>query len=673
MRCSFWMALVALVLCLSLTAAAAESFSLDSKNRITEYTGEGGDVTVPSLIDGKPVSTIQRKVFMNQSAITSLRLEEGIQVLGDSATYKMSALTAVELPDSLSALEDANFNSCPLLTEITLPAMLCFIGDSCLSFDKSLRSITFTGPAPMIEDGAFRSLPADCVIYVPDDQMDAYQRVLPEGLNVQASGREAVIPGYTPAECFDFDAGKGEITLYKGPAVNVIVPTEIDGVAVTSLGSYAFNDFTGIYQVILPDSVAEIGYSCFRGSFAERVVLSDNLAKIDGDAFKYLAVQELVLPESLKEIGSEAFADMKIGTLCFAGTSVPEMPADAFTDAKIGQVRIGWNATDADIAAAQAALAALGVEAPVERAEKPLPKVTPRPVLTPTPEPTPEPTAEPTPEPTPEPTAEPTPEPNDIPETPVPTVEPTPAVVKRPVFPPMIAPKPISTPAPTAEPTPEPIPEYTAAPTAAPVEPDGIADFIAPYLGTWQGLSIEAGGMSISVSDIGVDLSLTLNADGTGELIYVEPDGGKTWAVDNGQAYYAGIPLYLRDDGRLQYGDGSPSCILFVRGEGQTAPVPALTPDPAAEISQPFMGKWRGTAIKTGIISLNTDDLGVELRLTLNPDGTGEMVYINSDGGGTWAVTDGQMYYNGVPLFLLGEDQLQYNSTEEGCMLFVRE
>ena len=92
-----------------------------------------------------------------------------------------------------------------------------------------------------------------------------------------------------------------EIKLYSGAAVNVIVPPEIDGVPVTRIGDYAFNEGNlNIYQAVLPDTVKEIGYGCFRGSYVESVILPEGLVKIDGDAFTYVSMSEFTLPASLR-------------------------------------------------------------------------------------------------------------------------------------------------------------------------------------------------------------------------------------------------------------------------------------------------------------------------------------------------------------------------------------
>ena len=546
-------------------AAADDCYTVDSRLRITKYEGPGGDVTVPGEIDGNPVRGIYRKVFMNNGQITALRLSEGIACLGDSATYKMAALTEVSLPEGFGALEDANFNSCPNLTEVTLPPTLVYIGDSCFSFDKGLRSVTFTGPAPVVHDGAFRSLPADFTVLAPDDLLDAYRAALPDGVNIMSSGSRAEYPAEAPAEDFYFEPDEGTIYEYRGHAAYVVVPEEINGVAVTAIKGYAFDEADDTYHLELPDSMTAVPDDLFRRmNNLTRAVLPPHAVSVGMEAFKYCALPELRIPETVTAIGNECFANAKIGALIFEGTALPAFGKNIFEDARISQVFMGWQSTDAQLAEAEAVLNGLGLSVTVGRAEK-----LPEPVPAPTPEPTPEPTAEPTPvptaEPTPVPTPEPTPEPTAEP-TPEPSPEPAQTVTAKPVFPPML-PVFIGKPAPeTPAPVPETTPEPTAEPAPEPVTvPDEETFDAAPYLGTWHGVSVISGGSVIDPAAIPFELSMTLNEDGTGVLVFSMPDEGGTWEVRDGQMYYKGFPLYLLDDGSLQYNDTDTMHMIFVR------------------------------------------------------------------------------------------------------------
>ena len=87
-----------------------------------------------------------------------------------------------------------------------------------------------------------------------------------------------------------------------------------------------------------------------------------------------------------------------------------------------------------------------------------------------------------------------------------------------------------------------------------------------PYLGTWRGVSMVTGGVSLDPAKLNIDMRLTLKADGTGELVYIIPDGGKTWTMTNGQMYYGEARLTLEENGRLRYQMTDSEYMLFERG-----------------------------------------------------------------------------------------------------------
>ncbi|MBQ3549490.1 MAG: leucine-rich repeat domain-containing protein [Clostridia bacterium] len=66
----------------------------------------------------------------------------------------------------------------------------------------------------------------------------------------------------------------------------VVIPAEIDGAIVTSIGDYSFQHCVKITSVEIPPTVTEIGYSAFYGCVAlEEVNIPDSVTKIEYGAF----------------------------------------------------------------------------------------------------------------------------------------------------------------------------------------------------------------------------------------------------------------------------------------------------------------------------------------------------------------------------------------------------
>ena len=59
------------------------------------------------------------------------------------------------------------------------------------------------------------------------------------------------------------DDGTVEITGYTGSDTEIVIPSEIEGKAVTSIGETAFYYCKGLTRVTIPDSVTSIGEAAF--------------------------------------------------------------------------------------------------------------------------------------------------------------------------------------------------------------------------------------------------------------------------------------------------------------------------------------------------------------------------------------------------------------------------
>ncbi|MBO5912136.1 MAG: leucine-rich repeat domain-containing protein, partial [Clostridia bacterium] len=89
---------------------------------------------------------------------------------------------------------------------------------------------------------------------------------------------------------FSYRVGRdGTVTVTKGlPAASgaVVIPAEIDGALVTSIGDYAFQHCVKITSIELPSTITNIGYSAFYGCLLlESINIPDSVTKIEYGAF----------------------------------------------------------------------------------------------------------------------------------------------------------------------------------------------------------------------------------------------------------------------------------------------------------------------------------------------------------------------------------------------------
>ena len=150
-----------------------------------------GKLVIPSIIEGKPVTTIGNSAFSNCSSVTSVVITGNVTSIGDSAFSSCSSLTSVEIlgsvtsigdsafsycsslanaviPDGIIAIEEALFNGCTSLTNVEIPDSVTSIGDAAFSDCSSLTSVLLPNSIIHIGDSAFSDCSGLTGLEIPD-------------------------------------------------------------------------------------------------------------------------------------------------------------------------------------------------------------------------------------------------------------------------------------------------------------------------------------------------------------------------------------------------------------------------------------------------------------------------------------------------------------------------
>jgi len=150
--------------------------------------------------------------------------------------------------------------------------------------------------------------------------------------------------------------GKAVITSYSGIGADLVIPEKIDNIAVSAIGSHAFEFNSIIKTVTVPDNITSIGESAFRscreltdvkigkntikiGTYAfaacpnlvKMTVSTDNtnystqnniLMSKDGKTlFQYVGKSaDVVIPDKVEQIGDGAFLGENLTTVTFSST-----------------------------------------------------------------------------------------------------------------------------------------------------------------------------------------------------------------------------------------------------------------------------------------------------------------------------------------------------------------
>ena len=255
-----------------------------------------GAITIPSEIDGKPVTSIGYNAFEDCTGLTSITIPNSVTSIGDSAFYCCARLTSITIPNSVTSIGAWAFWTCIGLTSITIPNSVTSIEDSAFSGCTGLTSINVASDNNYYSDNngvLFNKKKTELIRYPQGKSQTSY--TIPN--SVTSIGDRA----------FESCTRLTSIT----------IPN-----SVTSIGAWAFWNCTGLTSITIPNSVTSIGdwaFSSCTGLTSINVASDNNYYSSNNGVLFDKKKTELIgypegksqtsytIPNSVTSIGDEAF------------------------------------------------------------------------------------------------------------------------------------------------------------------------------------------------------------------------------------------------------------------------------------------------------------------------------------------------------------------------------
>ena len=124
---------------------------------IVDYVGPGGNIQIPSMIDGIPVVAILDEAFMKKG-LTSVTIPNSVIGIGPvpgigTRAFESNQLTRISLPSGLRVIGHEAFTG-NLLPSVNIPNGVTYIGAYAFA-ENRLTSVNIPNSVTEIEEGAF--------------------------------------------------------------------------------------------------------------------------------------------------------------------------------------------------------------------------------------------------------------------------------------------------------------------------------------------------------------------------------------------------------------------------------------------------------------------------------------------------------------------------------------
>ena len=279
-----------------------------------------------------PLYYVKHLYSDGNTEITDLVIPDGVTSISDYAFEDCTGLTSVTIPNSVTSISSSAFSGCSALTDVTLNSNAIVsntnTSSSSLSsiFGSQVSKYTIGEGVTSIGDYAFRDCRGLTDIRVADgnttyDSRDNCNAIVETSTNTLIVGcKNTTIPSSVTSigsSAFRDCSGLTSVTIpnsvttigsyafaYCSGLTSVTIPN-----SVTSIGNKAFASCSKLTSINIPSSVTTIGSSVFSGcSGLTSINIPSSVTSIGDDAFSYCSgLTRVTIPSSVTSIGGGAF------------------------------------------------------------------------------------------------------------------------------------------------------------------------------------------------------------------------------------------------------------------------------------------------------------------------------------------------------------------------------
>jgi hypothetical protein len=231
----------------------------DAEIAITGYTGAGGAVIVPDVINGFPVTVIAPEAFYTNTSLTSVLVNSNVTAILQSAFTGCTNLTSLLIPASIDYYGDKAFYGCSNLAVTIYPSgtnNVLVLSSTVYPEDglRDLTSVTLSNGITAIGPSTFSNctnlnsllIPAS-VNYFGDKAFYGCSNL---SVTIYASGTNNVLAPFS--------------TIYPSDGLRDLTSVTLSN-GITAIGQNTFSNCTNLNSLLIPTSITFFGNDAFYG------------------------------------------------------------------------------------------------------------------------------------------------------------------------------------------------------------------------------------------------------------------------------------------------------------------------------------------------------------------------------------------------------------------------
>ena len=297
-------------------------------------------VTIPNS-----VTSIGNYAFYGCSSLTSMTIPNSVTSIGNYAFQYCSGLTSLTIPNSVTTIGNYAFKDCSGFTSVTIPNSVTSIGKYAFQYCSGLTSVHITDLAAWcrISFLGYESNPLYYAHHLYMNGEEIKDLVIPNSVTSIGDRAFEGCSGLTSVHITDlaawckitFNGSSSSNPLYyahhlylNGEKIkDLVIPN-----SVTTIGSFVFENCSGLSSVTIPNSVTSIGFCAFNGcSGLTSLTIPNSVTSIGGAAFQdCYGLTSVTIPNSVTSIEGGAFLECTGLTSVTIPNSVTSLGGYAF-------------------------------------------------------------------------------------------------------------------------------------------------------------------------------------------------------------------------------------------------------------------------------------------------------------------------------------------------------